>query len=152
MNRPFTKYTAYAACTLLSTVAHASAEPVTQAVPAAAQAPMAGAGIVQVTLGLIAVVATIFAAAWLFRRMGGVQASARGQLRIVGGLSVGARERVVLVQVGSEQILLGVAPGRVESLHILAQPLELTEPTSPAPMVEAFAKRLSDAIKKRGGA
>ena len=36
---------------------------------------------------------------------------------------MGARERVVLIQVGKQQMLLGVAPGRVQTLHVLDEPL-----------------------------
>jgi flagellar protein FliO/FliZ len=39
---------------------------------------------------------------------------------------MGARERLVLVQVGSTQLLLGVAPGRISLLHQLDEPVEAT--------------------------
>jgi len=37
---------------------------------------------------------------------------------------MGTRERVVLLQVGETQLLLGVAPGRVQTLHVLDKPLD----------------------------
>jgi flagellar protein FliO/FliZ len=46
-----------------------------------------------------------------------------GDLRVVAGLAVGPRERVVLMQVGAQQVLLGVTPGSVRMLLILDEPL-----------------------------
>ena len=80
--------------------------------------------LLQVTLGLIVVLIVIGGAAWFARRFGKFNVSAKGNLRIVGGLQMGARERVVLMQVGDQQLLLGVAPGSVQTLHVLNQPLE----------------------------
>ncbi|WP_297526434.1 flagellar biosynthetic protein FliO [Thiohalobacter sp.] len=100
----------------------AAAEGETPALPAVAE-PMAAGQIVQLLLGLAAVMLLIFGMAWLLRRVTGQGALANGALRIVGGLSMGARERIVLVQVGDTQLLVGVAPGRVQTLHVLPEPL-----------------------------
>jgi len=40
-------------------------------------------------------------------------------MRIVGGLSLGMREKVILLQVGKKQLILGVTPGRIDALHVL---------------------------------
>jgi len=101
---------------------------------------------VKVTFALGLVVAAIFAVAWLFRRMGGLAGVNSGSLRIVGGISLGGRERVVLVQVGDEQILLGVAPGRVQSLHVLAKPIDTVKPLQAG---ESFAAKLQAALMQR---
>ncbi len=81
--------------------------------------PLSIGSLIQVTLGLLAVVVTIFALAWFLRRYGRFQSAANTSLKVVGGLSVGPRERVVLIQVEDRQLLLGVAPGRVQMLHTL---------------------------------
>jgi flagellar protein FliO/FliZ len=60
---------------------------------------------------------------------------------------VGQRERVVLIQVGSQQLLLGVAPGRVQTLHVLEEPISVGTASSPG---ESFAERLGSALKKGG--
>lgn len=77
-------------------------------------------------LGLGFLLALVGVAWWLVRRMGGLQvAGSRAPMRVLGSLPVGARERVVLVQVGEQQLLLGVAPGRVNLLLRLEEPLTL---------------------------
>ena len=70
-------------------------------------------------LGLAFILFVIFAAAWLFKRFGGLPAGGRGMVRVLGGASLGARERVMVVQVEDARLVLGVAPGRVEMLHQL---------------------------------
>lgn len=117
----------------------------------AAADPALGGSLLQVLLGLVAVLVMIGGGAWLLRRMGPLQAGASGALRILGGLSMGARERVVLIQVGKTQLLLGVAPGRVQTLHVLDQPLPLAAPggNSPAGTPQAgFAERLAGLLQQ----
>ena len=78
----------------------------------------------QLIVGLLFVLVCIVVLAWLAKRFNRLQSSSDGSLQILGGISMGARERVVLVQVGATQLLLGVAPGRINMLHQLEQPLE----------------------------
>ncbi len=100
------------------------------AAPAAGSAAPAvsAGGLASVTLALLAVLAAIFALAWLARRMRTLGSRAAGALEILASMPLGAKERAVLLKVGDAQILLGVAPGRVNMLHVLAQPLELGKP------------------------
>jgi len=95
----------------------------------------------QVSLGLLFVLGLIIALAWLFRRYGQPQYAIKGNFKVLGGVHLTTREKVVLLQVGNQQLLLGVAPGRVNTLHILEQPLDLNTMTSGGE--SAFAKRLS---------
>jgi flagellar protein FliO/FliZ len=85
--------------------------------------PLAFSSLVQLTLGMLAVLAIIIGLAWILKRSGRFQVTAGGGLKILGGLSMGARERVVLLQVGETQLLVGVSPGSVKTLHVLDTPL-----------------------------
>lgn len=69
--------------------------------------------------GLLLVLGMILGMAWLLRRLGQLPGSGKGPLRILGGISVGTRERVLLVEVDEVRLVLGVAPGRVQTLHVL---------------------------------
>ncbi|HKK13123.1 MAG TPA: flagellar biosynthetic protein FliO [Gammaproteobacteria bacterium] len=115
---------------------------------ATAPDPIDMSSLVQLTLGLLAVLAAIVVVAWLMRRVGRFQSGAGGALRILGGLSMGARERVVLVQVGDKQLLLGVAPGRVQTLHVLDEPLAGSQDRE---QTGRFAEKLRAALDKRSG-
>src|SRR3546814_10152665 len=69
-------------------------------------------------LGSLAlVVALIFALAWLARKLQGLRAARGDLLQVTGGVSVGGKERVVIVKVGSDHFLVGVAQGQVSLLH-----------------------------------
>jgi len=107
-------------------------------------APVIGAGtLLQVALALALVLVLVAGAAWALRRVGGASAGGTGAVRVLGGVALGTRERAVLVQVGETQLLLGVAPGRVQTLHVLERPVEVT-----APGGGAFAGRLAAALRR----
>jgi flagellar protein FliO/FliZ len=85
--------------------------------------PLAVGNLIQLSLGMLAVLLLIGGLAWLLRRTGRFQSGVSGALRVLGGVSMGTRERVVLLQVGNQQLLLGVAPGRIHTLHVLDEPI-----------------------------
>lgn len=95
-------------------------------------APPSGiASLGQVTLALGLVLAVIFVSAYLLRRVRGLGKGATGALDIIADLPVGQKERAVLIRVGTQQVLIGVAPGRVTTLHVLAEPVSTTPPAGP---------------------
>ena len=102
----------------------------------------------QLVIGLFIVLLCILALAWLARRFNRLQSTPDGSLRLLGGLSMGARERVVLVQVGSQQLLLGVAPGRINTLHVLNETLDSSSGFSALNSDKGFAEKLSAAITR----
>ena len=53
---------------------------------------------------------------------------ASGAIDVIAEIPLGQKERAVLLKVGQKQILVGVAPGRVNMLHVLEEPLELAKP------------------------
>lgn len=99
--------------------------------------------------GLLAVLAVIFTLAWLLRRFGSFSRLAPGSFRVLAVVSLGSRERVVLLQAGGKQLVLGVAPGRVETLCILENseiiPVESGMPSAGA----SFAERLHELTGRR---
>lgn len=95
----------------------------------AATGPTAG-GLAQVTFALLLVLVAIFAVAWLARRMRGINNRVGDAIDILADVSLGQKERAVLLKVGQKQILVGVAPGRVNTLHVLDEPIELKKPAA----------------------
>nr|WP_272873588.1 flagellar biosynthetic protein FliO [Aliamphritea spongicola] len=73
-------------------------------------------------LGLIVVIGLIFTLAWLLRRYSNLPGQNK-RLQVIAALPLTAREKVVLVQAGEQQLLLGVAPGRVNLLASYDEPL-----------------------------
>ena len=85
-------------------------------------------GLGEVAFALIIVLAAIFLVAWLVRRMRIVGNRVGGAIDVLANVQLGQKERAVLLKVGTTQILIGVAPGQVNTLHVLTEPLELTKP------------------------
>ncbi len=87
-------------------------------------------GLGEVTLALVVVLAAVFVFAWLVRRMRGMGSRVGNAIDVLADVPLGQKERAVLLKVGQTQILLGVAPGRVNTLHVLAEPLDLAKPAT----------------------
>lgn len=96
-------------------------------------------------LALVLVVGLILALGSLARRMPGVGGASSKGLRVVGSLPLGPRDRVVVVEVGSTQLLIGVGPGGMRTLHTLEEPL----PVAPAPSTPPFAQLLAQHFGKK---
>jgi flagellar protein FliO/FliZ len=102
-----------------------------QAAPVAHPGGIGGLG--EVTLALLLVLGAIFLLAWLVRRVRGFGSRVGNALDVLANVPLGQKERAVLLKVGTTQILLGVAPGRVNALYVLPEPLELERaPGTPA--------------------
>lgn len=100
-------------------------------VGAGTAAPSLGIGAVLQTLfGLAFVVALVFACAWIARRAGLTPAARGSVVRTVGGVSLGGKERVTVVEIGGTWLVLGAAPGNVRLLHTLPAGAGLA-PTAP---------------------
>ncbi|TLG91166.1 flagellar biosynthetic protein FliO [Pseudomonas edaphica] len=123
-----------------------AAEPVAQV---AAAAPVVSGGIggqlTQLVLGLLLVVGLIFVLAWLMRRVQRIGPGNAQVIEMIGSRALGPRDRLVLVQVGEEQILLGITPGRITPLHVLKTPVEATRTETATP---EFAQRLMELLGK----
>jgi flagellar protein FliO/FliZ len=94
-------------------------------------APPASSNLLQMLLGLVGILALLFGSLWLLKKLATQRSVAAGLLRVVAATAVGGRERVVIVEVGSTWLVLGVAPGRVSALaEIPRQPLPEAPPGS----------------------
>jgi flagellar protein FliO/FliZ len=82
-------------------------------------APLGVQTLLQTGGGLLLILVLIFAGAWLFKRYGQLPTLGKGLIRVLGGVSVGPRERVMLLEVENIRLLVGVAPGQVRTLCVL---------------------------------
>lgn len=114
--------------------------------PAPASPGSLGGQLTQMVFGLLLVVGLIFFLAWLLRRMQGAAPRGTQVIEIVGSRAIGPRDRLLLVQVGKEQILIGHTPGSIEALHVLAEPVEV--PAGARPATPEFAQRLLELMGK----
>lgn len=134
-------------CLTLFTQWQAFAETTGVAQTARQKPPVVGGdSVISVVFSLLFVVAVIFMLAWVMRRMGAATLKPNALLKTVSSLSIGQRERIVLVQLGEQQLLLGVAPGRVQTLHVLDSPLHIDPADSS--VAGSFAEKLKSIVSK----
>nr|WP_189657593.1 flagellar biosynthetic protein FliO [Pseudomonas sp. RW3S2] len=130
---------------LASEVVIAAADPAP--VPASTATPAGmGGQLAQMVFGLLVVVGAIFLLAWLLRRLQVAQPRGGQVIEIVGSRALGPRDRLLLVQVGKEQILIGHSPGSIEALHVMAEPVEV--PAGARQAAPEFAQRLLELMGK----
>lgn len=112
-------------------------------------ARMIGAGDIAAWIGALCIVLALFyLCVWLMRKVSGLHGSHSGKMRVIDNLALGVREKVVLVQVGSKQLVLGVTPGKIEALHVLEGDDCLPNTTQTEINTESgFAQKLLQAIK-----
>jgi flagellar protein FliO/FliZ len=120
-----------------------------QAADPAASGVSAAGSLLQVFVGLVAVLALIAGTAWVAKRFGVMHGGTTGILQIVSSASVGTRERIVVVEVGDSWLVVGVAPGNVNALMTL--PRGTASAASPVLQPGSFAARLQKLLEKRHG-
>jgi len=96
---------------------------------------------VHVLLSLCAVVALIFVAGWLSRRMQGKPGTSGRRIRCVEAMSLSARDRVVLIEADGKRLLIASGAGGTRTLHVYEG--EVVEvPASPEEPAQGFAQLL----------
>lgn len=124
-----------------------AAEPVANAAAAPAVNSGVAGQLTQLVLGLLLVLGLIFFLAWLLRRVQQAGPAGKGQvIELIGSRALGPRDRLMLVQVGNEQILLGLSPGTITALHVLKEPVQVPSGTEKA--TPEFAQRLMELMGK----
>jgi len=115
----------------------------------ASTAPTPFASLMQMILGLVVVLAAIVGVAWLFRRLSGGMLAVGNRLRVVSGVMVGQREKVVIVELEGEWLVLGVTSHSVNLLSKMDKPdSAMSPPVDTLPVAEPFARWLKAAMDK----
>lgn len=163
-----------AASAASASVAVASEAPAAPAVPAAASAtspaaalpamppgapmtmaPTSSAGsLLQTIFALVFVLALLIGLAWFMKRYGPKVMGGNNKMRVVSSLNLGGRERIVLVEVADQWIVVGASPGRINALATMPRqegelPQLATAQNGPA--AANFSEWLKQTIEKRNG-
>jgi len=109
-----------------------------------------GSVLFQGLLGLLIVLAAMMTFFWFMRRFSPGQSGAQGVVKVVGGVMLGTREKLVVVEVGDTWLLLGVGGGQVNTLHTLARPEGMHAPELRDPL-SGFSDKLKEVLKRREG-
>jgi flagellar protein FliO/FliZ len=145
------RFFAFVAATYWSSLAFA-VDPVRPVpIPPPANAVSSGS-IVQVIVSLLFVLGAIVLVAWILKRINLPQNAAGSALKVISGVAVGQRERIVLVEVNDTWLVVGVAPGQVTALHTMPKNV-LAATESNAPETDnKFKNWLKIVMEKRNAA
>ncbi|GAA5234018.1 hypothetical protein GCM10025795_22820 [Verticiella sediminum] len=132
-----------------ATVLAVLAAPGHAAAAAATAAPDVGLDLTRALFALAIVLVLLFACAWVARRSGFARRVSSGMpVKVVGSMSVGPRERILMLQVDDTWLVVGVTSGGMQTLHTL--------PARPDAVAEAGAAdwrgQLTQAMRRRGSA
>ena len=107
-----------------------------------------GGALLQGLVGLLLVLAVLMAFFWFMRRFSPGQTGAQGVVKVVGGVMLGTREKLVVVEVGDTWLLLGVGGGQVNTLHTLPRPDGVSAPALQDPL-SSFSDKLKEVLQRR---
>lgn len=113
---------------LLLPALHSGAQESASIVNASTAPELFSAGYLAQVLGsLLLVFVCLLGVIYFLKRMNRVGGGSGNVLRVLGSAGVGQREKVVLIEAGGEQLLIGVAQGSVRTLHVFAEPIVDTQ-------------------------
>jgi flagellar protein FliO/FliZ len=112
--------------------------------------PDLGGSALQMVFGLVVVLGLLLGALWLLKRISEPRGPVAGLMRVVAGVAVGTRERVVILEIGNSWLVLGVAPGQVTTLAEIPRQ-ETTAPANSQAQKD-FSGWLKQIVDRRGQA
>ena len=116
-----------------------------EAIGAPTMPPVIDTGdVLNVVTNLAFIIVAVVVMAWLYRRAQRMQNGNADIIHILATQTVGPKERVLLVEVAGQQLVLGLTASQIRTLHVLDQPLIQEQPQTPA---TGFAERLRTAMK-----
>ena len=106
-----------------------------------------GAGLLQISLALLVVLGLMFLVAWAFKRISPAMSGNKIAMKVLGGINLGNRERVMVIEVGDQWLVLGVTASNITNLATLAKQDSLLQ-AAPANS-NSFQEWLQRTIEKR---
>lgn len=111
--------------------------------------PSHSSGLLQIFIGLVIVFCLMMGAAWVLKRFATPKMHSGAHIKVIGGVAVGAKERVMIVEVADEWIVVGVASGQVNTLSTMPKQETLSAETQAQSMTPPFATWLKKFTDKR---
>lgn len=103
-----------------------------------------GSDILSLGASMLIVVAAVVALGWLYSRMRFSSKSAGDVINIVASRALGPKERLVLVEVADQQLLVGLTATQVRTLHTFDKTVVATQQIDATP---SFKDRLRSAVR-----
>lgn len=87
--------------------------------------------------------------AWLARKVSGGKGFGQGGMKVIGGVALGPREKLILVEVGDTWLVIGLVPGQIRTLHQLPKGSDFDLNQAPSPNTEVPFKQWLKAVAER---
>ncbi|MCR9278836.1 MAG: flagellar biosynthetic protein FliO [Pseudomonadaceae bacterium] len=87
--------------------------------------------LVEIVVALAATLAVVFVCALLLKRFGAPVGTSSGGMSVIASLALSSKERLIVVEISGEQVLLGVSPGQIRMLTSLATPIASEDAQTP---------------------
>ena len=107
-----------------------------------------GSNFIQMIVGLLFIVLMIVGVLWLMKKIGYKGYGSSDLIKIKSCLPISTKEKLLLIEVGEEQILIGVAPGFIGNLKTLENPVLYSDNVKSSPVTSAFADKLKIILKE----
>ncbi len=116
--------------------------------PAAINATPIGGGrhLVSVVMALFGIIVLIFAISWFVKRFGQGGFTQNQHIKIIATMPLGTRERIVLIEAGGQQLLLGITAAAINTLHVFNEPVVLPERE---PGASDFSRKLMTILQQK---
>lgn len=100
---------------LISLSSFVSAAPAAE--PVDTGVPSSGAMVVQILIALAIVSVSILALAWVVKRLGNTSFLQAKGIKIISSMPLGTREKLLVIEVENQKLLLGVTPHSINKIH-----------------------------------
>jgi flagellar protein FliO/FliZ len=118
------------------------------ATPTLPGTPVVGGGdVASLLISMLIVIAVILVLGWLYSRSRLIGGGSAEAIRIVASRALGTKERLLVVEVADQQLLVGMTANGVQTLHVLDKPVEIDAPVAEN---SGFASRLRNALQEIG--
>ena len=104
-----------------------------------------GSEVLSMLVSLLIVVAAIIALGWLYSRSKLTGNGTRDVINVVASRALGTKERLLIVEVADQQLLLGMTANQVNTLHIFDKPIDIK---TDEPAVGLFAEKLKATLSE----
>lgn len=118
------------------------------ATPTLPGTPVVGGGdIVSLVVSMLIVIAVIVVLGWLYSRSRFIGGGSNEAIQIVASRALGTKERLMVVEVADQQLLVGMTASGVQTLHVFEKPIQIDNSAAAS---SGFAGRLRSAFQEIG--
>jgi len=103
---------------------------------------------IKVVVSLAIVLGIFYLLVNVFKKYTGVSIKANSTMRVIGGLSLGGKDKVVILEAGDVNLLLGISASGITKLHQFSQD-EMTATNDQVTQTSSFGQQIEKILGKK---